>query len=55
MKAGRHEYIDEIDPDTMNRDFGSDENDEGHIREFLERFMPQANGELKERRNLYLF
>ena len=47
VKAGRHEYIDKIDPDTMNRDFGSDENDEGHIREFLERFMPQAAGKLK--------
>ena len=48
VKVGRHEYVDEIDPDTMNRDFGSDDNDEAHIREYLERFMPQANGALKK-------
>ncbi|WP_085993350.1 N-methyl-L-tryptophan oxidase [Oceanobacillus senegalensis] len=48
VKVGRHEYIDAIDPDTMNRNFGSSENDEGHIREFLDRFMPEASGELKK-------
>lgn len=48
VKVGRHEYVDKIDPDTMNRDFGSNENDEGHIREFLEKFMPEANGKLEK-------
>lgn len=46
VKVGRHEYVDEIDPDTMNREFGFSENDEGHIREFLDRFMPEASGKL---------
>jgi len=48
VKVGRHEYVDAIDPDTMNREFGSDENDEGHIREFLDKFMPEASGKLKK-------
>ncbi|ASN05768.1 N-methyl-L-tryptophan oxidase [Virgibacillus necropolis] len=48
VKVGRHEYVDPIDPSTMNREFGSGENDEGHIREFLDRFMPKASGELKK-------
>ncbi|RLL47100.1 N-methyl-L-tryptophan oxidase [Oceanobacillus piezotolerans] len=48
VKVGRHDFIDNVDPDTMNREYGSDGNDEGHIREFLNRFMPKASGELKK-------
>ncbi|WP_067725828.1 N-methyl-L-tryptophan oxidase [Oceanobacillus damuensis] len=48
VKVGRHDYVEAIDPDTVNRDFGFDENDEGHIREFLDRFMPGASGALKK-------
>ncbi|MBP1969102.1 monomeric sarcosine oxidase [Virgibacillus natechei] len=47
VKVGRHEYVDAINPDTMNREFGSNANDEGHIREFLDKFMPKASGALK--------
>src|SRR5699024_2867488 len=32
----------------MNREFGSDANDEGHLREFLDEFMPKASGALKK-------
>lgn len=48
VKVGRHEYVDAINPDTMNRVFGSNGNDEGHIREFLDKFMPKASGALKK-------
>ncbi|WP_029268197.1 N-methyl-L-tryptophan oxidase [Virgibacillus alimentarius] len=48
LKIGRHEYVDAVDPDTMNREFGSDANDEGHLREFLDEFMPKASGALKK-------
>ncbi|WP_319022581.1 FAD-dependent oxidoreductase [Oceanobacillus oncorhynchi] len=47
VKVGRHDYVHAIDPDTMNREFGTDENDEGHLREFLNQFMPEASGPLK--------
>lgn len=48
VKVGRHEYVDAVDPDTMNREFGFKETDEGHIREFLDKFMPKASGALKK-------
>ncbi|WP_339184050.1 N-methyl-L-tryptophan oxidase [Oceanobacillus sp. FSL W7-1293] len=48
VKMGRHDYVHAIDPDTMNREFGTDENDEGHLREFLNQFMPEASGPLKK-------
>lgn len=48
VKVGRHDFEDDINPDTMNREFGSDPNDEGHIREFLDAFMPEASGQLKK-------
>lgn len=46
LKIGRHEYKDPIDPDTMNREFGYSENDESHLRAFLDEFMPDASGKL---------
>lgn len=48
VKVGRHEYVNAIDPDTMNREFGSNKKDEGHIRKFLDRFMPKASGTRKK-------
>ncbi|WP_308425577.1 N-methyl-L-tryptophan oxidase [Oceanobacillus indicireducens] len=48
LKIGRHDYEDVIDPSTMNREFGSDIHDEGHLREFLDTFMPEAAGKLKK-------
>ncbi|RDW19745.1 N-methyl-L-tryptophan oxidase [Oceanobacillus chungangensis] len=48
VKVGRHDFVDIIEPETMNREFGSDPNDEGHIREFLDNFMPKASGALKK-------
>ncbi|MBP2076118.1 N-methyl-L-tryptophan oxidase [Oceanobacillus polygoni] len=48
VKVGRHDYEDHIDPNTVDREFGSNENDEGHIREFLDQFMPEASGALKK-------
>lgn len=48
VKVGRHDYANAVNPDTMNRKFGSDETDEDHIREFLNQFMPEASGVLKK-------
>lgn len=48
VKIGRHDFEEEIDPSTMNREFGSNPNDEGHLREFLDAFMPEASGKLKK-------
>ena len=38
------------DPDQINRQFGIYPEDEGHIRRFLEVYMPQAAGTLKRGR-----
>lgn len=46
LKIGRHDVEKEIDPDTMNREFGTEANDEGHLRDLLDQFMPEALGEL---------
>ncbi|WP_156856384.1 N-methyl-L-tryptophan oxidase [Oceanobacillus sp. AG] len=48
LKIGRHDFEEEIDPSTMNREFGSNISDEGHLRKFLDEFMPEASGELKK-------
>lgn len=48
LKVGRHDYIDTVDPDTINREFGFHENDEAHLRDFLNEFMPGAAGKLKK-------
>lgn len=46
VKVGRMDLGYECDPDTVNRELGHYEDDEGDIRNFLEMFMPQAAGEL---------
>ena len=47
LKIGYHSYGQEIDPDTINREFGVYPEDESNLRKFLEQYMPGANGELK--------
>jgi N-methyl-L-tryptophan oxidase len=44
IKVGRHDGGQPIDPDTMDRTFGSNPEDEGDLRRFLSQFMPHANG-----------
>ncbi|KMY53985.1 MULTISPECIES: N-methyl-L-tryptophan oxidase [Bacillaceae] len=47
LKIGYHTYGQQIDPDTINREFGVYPEDENNLREFLKEYMPGANGELK--------
>ncbi|KMY42690.1 N-methyl-L-tryptophan oxidase [Peribacillus loiseleuriae] len=47
LKIGYHTYGQQIDPDTINREFGAYPEDESNLRNFLEKYMPEANGELK--------
>lgn len=46
VKLGRMDLGYDCDPDTVNREFGAYEDDEGDIRNFLEHFLPGAAGEL---------
>jgi N-methyl-L-tryptophan oxidase len=46
LKMGRHDGGDLIDPDKGMNPYGSDCNDEGEIRSFLQKYMPLANGPL---------
>ena len=55
VKVGRHEYVDEIDPDTMNRDFGSDDNDEATYSGVFRKVYATSKWRFKERRNMHLF
>nr|P23342.1 RecName: Full=Monomeric sarcosine oxidase; Short=MSOX [Bacillus sp. NS-129]BAA01410.1 sarcosine oxidase [Bacillus sp.] [Bacillus sp. (in: firmicutes)] len=48
LKIGYHSYGQQIDPDTINREFGAYPEDEANLRKFLEQYMPGANGELKK-------
>ncbi len=48
VKVGRHDAGLAVDPDAMNRDFGGYPEDEGEVRSFLNRHMPQAAGQLKQ-------
>ncbi|MFP3390856.1 N-methyl-L-tryptophan oxidase [Brevibacillus sp. SIMBA_040] len=46
VKIGRHDGGQVIDPDRLERTFGTYLSDEGDVRSFLETFMPQAAGPL---------
>lgn len=46
VKLGRMDLGYDCDPDTVNREFGAYEDDEGDLRNFLEHFLPGAAGEL---------
>lgn len=48
LKIGRHDFENPTQPHTMNRRFGFLENDEAHLRKFLNKYMPNASGELKK-------
>jgi N-methyl-L-tryptophan oxidase len=48
VKVGRHDGGQPVDPDHMNREFGSHPDDEGDLRRFLQTYMPQAAGPLKQ-------
>lgn len=50
LKLGRHDYGQKVDPDYINREFGLYAEDEGHIRRFLETYMPRAAGKLMQGR-----
>jgi N-methyl-L-tryptophan oxidase len=47
VKVGRHDGGIPIDPDRMDRTFGTNPADEGDVRRFLTRFMPRAAGRIK--------
>lgn len=46
VKLGRMDEGHNVDPNNVNREFGSYEEDEGDIRRFLENYMPKAAGKL---------
>ena len=46
VKIGRHDGGQVIDPDRLERTFGTYLSDEGDVRSFLETYMPQAAGPL---------
>jgi monomeric sarcosine oxidase len=50
VKVGRHDGGQQVDPDLVNREFGIYPEDEGDVRRFLQSFMPQAAGNLKQGR-----
>lgn len=50
VKIGRHDGGVEIDPDRLERTFGALLSDEGDVRSFLETYMPQAAGALRQGR-----
>lgn len=50
VKIGRHDGGHAIDPDRLDRTFGTDPSDEGDVRSFLETYMPQAAGALRQGR-----
>lgn len=50
VKIGRHDGGQASDPDQLNRTFGTYLSDEGDVRSFLETYMPQAAGPLRDGR-----
>jgi len=50
LKIGRHDGGEAIDPDRLDRTFGTHPSDEGDLRSFLETYMPQAAGPLQKGR-----
>lgn len=48
VKIGRHDGGLVIDPDKLERTFGTYLTDEGDVRSFLEMYMPEAAGPLKQ-------
>jgi N-methyl-L-tryptophan oxidase len=48
VKVGRHDGGQPADPDLLDRTFGLYPSDEADTRSFLERFMPQAAGPLRQ-------
>lgn len=48
LKIGRHDFVDPIHPHTINRQFGFKKSDEGHLRSFLNKYMPEASGKLNK-------
>ncbi|USG64892.1 N-methyl-L-tryptophan oxidase [Brevibacillus ruminantium] len=56
VKIGKHDGGQPVHPDTLDRTFGTYPTDESETRSFLERFMPQAAGPLRQGRVcLYTF
>lgn len=47
LKIGCHHGGQKVDPHHFNRQFGDDVEDEGKLRQFLEKYMPNAAGSLK--------
>ena len=50
VKIGRHDGGQPIEPDQLDRTFGTYPADEGDVRSFLETYMPQAAGPLQQGR-----
>lgn len=47
LKIGRHDHGMDCNPDTVDRVFGSYQEDEGDLRHFLNQYMPSAANEVK--------
>lgn len=50
IKLGRTDGGQPIDPDQHSQNFGAYESDEGELRDFLQTYLPEANGSLVEGR-----
>lgn len=48
LKIGRHDSGQITDPDNINREFGAYPEDEDEVRQFLQRYMPEASGRVKQ-------
>lgn len=48
VKVGRHDYGEPVDPNSFERDFAYNSEDEQVLRSFLEKWMPKAAGKLKK-------
>lgn len=50
IKLGRTDGGQPIDPDKHSQNYGAYESDEGELRDFLQTYLPEANGKLVEGR-----
>ncbi|MGG3470268.1 N-methyl-L-tryptophan oxidase [Neobacillus pocheonensis] len=46
LKIGRHDGGERVDPDCFNREYGSASSDEREARNFIQKYLPKANGRL---------
>lgn len=46
LKIGRHDGGEKVDPDCFNREYLTNSSDESECRNFIQKYLPQANGRL---------